>query len=266
MGCCSQVPERPLHSSGHKAVFLPLLSAVLLLCPGCAHPPVQGLPTAAAAEPQTLQLFDASRGRSIPVALYGATRSRSKPLALISHGYGTKNSAYSFIANALAVRGYLVASVQHEIAGDPEMPTTGEPALVRRPFWERGADNLLYVARALRARGLANGSARLVLIGHSNGGDTSMLFVAQHPELVRAVFTLDNRRMAMPRRSRPRICSVRSSDQPPGAGVVPTQDEQRRHNMLIASVPGLIHDDMWDVATRQQKEAMLSYLFKCLER
>ncbi|HEX8125837.1 MAG TPA: hypothetical protein VF548_09670 [Allosphingosinicella sp.] len=144
------------------------------------------------------------------------------------------------------------------------MPTAGEPAVVRRPWWERGSANLLFAIRELRARGLAD-RRPVLLVGHSNGGDSSMLFAARHGAMVRSVFTLDNRRMRMPRTARPRICSARSSDQPADAGVLPTAAEQRRYRMTIATVP-VTHNDMWDGAAPAQKQAILDVLRRCLAR
>jgi dienelactone hydrolase len=231
----------------------PALIAAPLLISAAAAPP-----------PQALELIDAPRGRAVPVALYGARAGKPKPLALISHGYGGNNRAYSFIAEALAERGYVVASVQHELEGDAPMPTTGDPAVVRRPWWDQGAANLLFVIREMRARGLAD-RRPVLLVGHSNGGDSSMLFATRRKAMVAAVFTLDNRRMRMPRTARPRICSVRSSDQPADAGVLPSPAEQRRYKMVIGAVP-VIHNDMWDGATAAQKHAMLGWLARCLHR
>jgi pimeloyl-ACP methyl ester carboxylesterase len=218
---------------------------------------------ASLAAPTTLELVDPARGRAVPVALYGAGPGRPRPLALISHGYGGRNTDYRFIAEALAAQGYVVASVQHELPGDPAMPTQGEPAVVRRPFWEQGAANLRFVIAELRARRIAD-RRPVLLVGHSNGGDSSMLFAAQHGRLAGKVLTLDNRRMRMLRTARPRICSVRSSDQPADPGVLPTAAEQRRYRMVIGTVPGLIHNDMSDAATSAQKEAMLGWLWRCL--
>jgi predicted dienelactone hydrolase len=220
---------------------------------------------AAGPAPQEIELIDAPRGRAVPVAVYGATPGKPRPLALISHGYGGNNRAYSFIAEALAERGYVVASVQHELEGDPPMPTTGEPALVRRPWWDQGAANLSFVIREMRARGLAGGRP-VLLVGHSNGGDSSLLFAAQHKSEVDTVFTLDNRRMRIPRTARPRICSVRSIDQPADAGVLPSAAERKRYRMIMGTVPGLVHNNMWDGATSEQKQAMLGWLWRCLER
>ena len=236
----------------------------LSLLSGCVAAAPFPAPAATASDPRSLNLTDAARAHLIPLALYGATAGRPKPLALISHGYGGRNTEHSFIARALAGRGYVVASVQHEIEGDAPMPSTGEPAIVRRPFWERGAASLRFVIAELQRRRIAT-RAPVVLIGHSNGGDTSMLLATGHPELVRTVFTLDNRRMAVPRVASPRVCSVRSSDQPADPGVLPGEAEQRAHDMVIARILGLLHNDMSDAATPAQQASMLYYLFRCLD-
>src|SRR5688500_7242310 len=127
-----------------------LLPALLLA--GCA---TSGLPLVL-----NLDLVDPARDRPIPVRLHGRAR---RPLVLLSHGYGGTNADHDFIAEALAARGFLVASLQHELAGDPPMPTSGSPAVVRRPFWAQGVVNLAFVADALAARGLADGDAPLIL-------------------------------------------------------------------------------------------------------
>lgn len=213
--------------------------------------------------PGRADLHDSARQRAIPVKLYGASWGQPRPLALISHGYGGRNTDYSFIAEALAARGYVVASVQHEMMGDPPLPAQGDPAVVRRPSWERGAANLHFAIGEMRRMGLAD-RRPVLLIGHSHGGDSSMLFAAKHRGLTATVFTLDNRRMRMPRTARPRICSVRSSDQPADPGVLPTAAEQKRYRMAIGTVPGLVHNDMSDAATSDQKKAMLGWLWRCL--
>jgi predicted dienelactone hydrolase len=230
--------------------------AALLLLSGCAHAATSGAPEA-------IPMFDEVRTRDVPVLLYGAVEGQPKPLALISHGYGGRNSAYGFLADWLVARGYIVASVQNELAGDPEMPAAGEPRIVRRPFWESGAANLLFVTGELEARGLADLSRKVLLVGHSNGGDSSILLAEQHPDLVAAVFTLDHRRMPVPRTRSPRICSARSSDQVADAGVLPEAAEQAQLGMVIRPVP-VIHNDMWDGAKSEQKQAMLEVLERCL--
>lgn len=209
---------------------------------------------------ENLDLFDKTRNRPVPVALYspidepGKSEAGKLKLAIISHGYGMKNTEYSFIAEALVARGYLVASIQHEIAGDEPMPTIGKPSEVRRPNWERGAANILFVIEELKKTRPKLNFKNLLLVGHSNGGDITMLFAQKYPKTARKIITLDNRRMALPRAKKPRILSIRSSDQTADEGVLPTAGEQKKFGIKIIKLKNTIHNDMWDGATVEQKQ------------
>ena len=212
-------------------------------------------------------LFDSARQRAIPVVLYLPARSgslrRLKP-ALISHGYGGRNTDYTFIAQTLVARGYLVASIQHELPTDAPMPTVGNVREVRRPFWERGAQNLLFVRGALLRKFPRLDFGELLLVGHSNGGDTAMLFAETHPTLVARVISLDNRRMPFPRAVRPRVLSLRSSDQVADPGVLPTPAEQARFGTTVVPLKNTVHNDMWDGATEAQKQEMSAAIARFL--
>lgn len=215
---------------------------------------------------ENLALIDAARSRSVPILLYaspGGVAPKSR-VALISHGYGGKNTDYSFIANELAALGFLVASVQHEVPGDEPLPTTGKPAEVRRPSWARGVANLRFAIRELKQRFPQADWGSLVLIGHSQGGDTSMLFATETPGEVSAVISLDNRRMPFPRVARPRILSLRSSDQVADDGVLPTPEEQTKFGVRLVKLPATVHNDMWDGATDAQKAEMLAPILEFL--
>ena len=136
--------------------------------------------------------FDSSRDRSIPVGIYTDPTWRGKPmrLAIISHGYGGSDTAYlsySFIAKHLAKQGYYTVSVEHEAPGDDLLPTTGNVYESRLPSWQRGVQNILFVIAELKAKHPNLDYAHILLVGHSHGGDTSMLFAKEHPELVYSV-------------------------------------------------------------------------------
>lgn len=244
---------------------------VLLTLSSCALPPVRthadplSNPPHASLTP--IELTDAARGRAIPVSLYGyADGNRPRPLAVISHGLGSRSTAYTFLADALVKRGYVVASIQHELPGDEPL-AMGEDLFRRRfPNWQAGADTILFVIRALRSRGIAKAREKVVLVGHSNGGDMSMLFASEHPDMTHAVFSLDNRRMPLPRTRHPRICSIRSSDQPADTGVLPTPEEQRALHIRVTTVTDLTHNAMSDWGTAEQKAAMRMQLLQCIGR
>ena len=251
-----------------KSARLAGIFFAMLCVGGCAGiPDVRRADTQSDADatPRIFDLFDPARNRRIPVALYGDRRA-ARPLAIISHGYGGRNTDYAFLANALVARGYVVASLQQDLPGDPVPASRGDLAVLRKPIWQKGVDNILFAVRELEARGVARRGSAFVLTGHSNGGDTAMLFATLHPRRVSAAFSLDNRRMPMPRTARPRICSVRSADQSADPGVLPSADERRAFLIAITDVPGLRHDDMWDGASAMHKERMIAALDACLGR
>ena len=238
--------------------------ALVAALSGCAAYPPDSSSRAIQSTAQ-FELVDSARQRTVPVILYGAPPlGNPKPLAVLSHGYGGLNSAYTFLASDLVRRGYVVASIQHsELPGDPPLAKTGDLAELRRPVWQIGADSIGFVIREMRDRGFASDS-EVLLIGHSHGGDISMLFATQQPDDVRAIFTLDHRRMPVPRTASPRICSARSSDFDADAGVFPTASDQSALRMVITQVP-VAHRDMWDGASDEQKNRMLAVLSDCLD-
>lgn len=217
---------------------------------------------------EKLSFIDKDRNnRVVPVVLYSPVDATSKSLkfAIINHGYGMKNTEYSFIANNLVSHGYLVASIQHDLATDLPMPSVGKPSEVRLPFWERGVENIRFVLRELRRMSLQVDFESLLIIGHSNGGDISALFAEEHPKSVGKLITLDNRRMRLPRRRKPQTLSMRSADQKPDQGVLPSVDEQKKFGMKIVVLENTNHDDMWDGATEIQKREINNIVSNFLE-
>lgn len=205
----------------------------------------------------SLTLFDKDRNRLIPLALYTTTTSVTpSKLALISHGYGGNNKAYSFIARNLVAHGYLVVSIQHELPTDNPLPVTGNPYEVRMPSWKRGSATIHFVIQAFKKIKSTLDYSRVLLVGHSNGGDMSMLFAQEYPDLVNQVISLDNRRMPLPRVQKPRILSIRSSDQVADKGVLPGLEEQKRFGIQIIQLPAMLHNDMWDGARADQQQAI----------
>ncbi len=151
-------------------------------------------------------------------------------------------------------------SIQHELPTDDLIPMQGIPQIVRRPFWERGSENILFVINELKKTNPELDFKHITLIGHSNGGDMSVLFGHKYPKLVDKIISLDNRRMALPRTQQPRIYTLRSSDQPADEGVLPTLEEQKKWNITLVKLPNTIHNDMNDNGTNKQKEEINQYV------
>ncbi len=249
----------------YKNFFLFLCAVVLsgMAAPGYAS-------KKAAFVCDTLSLFDSARDRLIPIACYRpATAVPANRIPIIlSHGYGANQGSdyllYSYLASYLATRGYFVVSVQHELPTDELIPLKGKPQIVRRPNWERGVQNILFVLQEMKKRFPAYDYNQLALIGHSNGGDMSILFARQHPELLHTVISLDNRRMPLPRVSQPRIYTLRSNDYPADDDVLPTEKESRQYGITVLRT-NINHAHMDDKARPEEKKFIQKKVLKFLE-
>ncbi|MGV4413617.1 alpha/beta hydrolase [Chryseobacterium sp. T1] len=215
--------------------------------------------------------LDTSRNRDIPVCYYVPKNYKKEklPLIIFSHGYGRNqpgsNKEYSALLSELASNGYFVVSIQHELFKDELLPLEGKAQLVRRPNWDRGVQNILYVYNRVKKDFPELNYNQVTIAGHSNGGDMSTLFVEQYPKLVSKLITLDQRRYALPYFKHPKIYSLRSSDQLPDEGVLPPQDEQDKLGMTIIKLKKTIHNDMDDSGSESQKKEIENYFLDFLK-
>ncbi len=214
----------------------------------------------------TLKLYDQSRQREIPISIYKPTSKVSvkQKIVIFSHGYGQNKGgdylAYSYLTEFLAAKGFFVVSIQHELSTDSLLPLTGNPQIVRRPCWERGADNILYVINELKKRNPDLDFKHITLIGHSNGGDMTALFPQKYPNIVEKIITLDNRRMALPKLKKVKVYTLRSSDQPADEGVLPTEKEAKKYKIKIVKLANTTHNEMDDNANDEQRKEIQKYI------
>jgi pimeloyl-ACP methyl ester carboxylesterase len=160
------------------------------------------------------------------------------PVAIISNGNTVKNTEYSFLANVLAARGYLVASIQQDNPSDPPLVTKlGMPYVGREPVYERAEANIMFVREQLKKLQPNADYDHLTMVGHSNGGDISMFFATQHPQLVSKVITLDNLRVPFVLSDKMKILSFRSKDPnfKTDPGVLPTPQEAKEDGINIVN-------------------------------
>ncbi|MBP1615175.1 MAG: alpha/beta hydrolase [Bacteroidetes bacterium] len=219
----------------------------------------------------TLKLYDKARQREIPIAIYKPKtdkKMKKQKIVIFSHGYGQNKGgdylAYSYLTEFLASKGFFIASIQHELPTDSLLPLTGIPQIVRMPFWERGADNILFVIHELKKTNPNLDYNQITLIGHSNGGDMTALFPQKYPDIVRKIITLDNRRMALPKTKKTKIYSLRSSDQPADEGVLPSAEEIGKFGIKIIKLPNTIHNEMDDNANERQRKEIQNYVLTFL--
>ena len=224
--------------------FVSLLTLATLI--GCATTTADSSSPTASAE-----LWDAERGRRIPIEPYFPPRQRQCtsaspcPVAFLSPGYGIRHTDYSFIATSLTRSGYLVVAVQHDLPSDPALSKTGDLFANRTPMWKRGAQNLRFVRGTLSRTYTGFDWPQLALIGHSNGGDLSALALRESPTLATSLVTLDNRRYPLPRNHSINVLSIRASDFEADTGVLPTAQEKGARTCITAIV-GSRHNDMND--------------------
>jgi predicted dienelactone hydrolase len=215
----------------------------------------------------TLSWFDSLRNRIVPVAFYAPQEKNDtfpRQLIIFSHGYGQNRGGdyltYTYLTEHLASLGCFVVSIQHELPGDSLLATTGDLQVTRRPNWERGVHNILFVLNRLKTLKPTLDYGHVTLIGHSNGGDISVLFAHHYPALIHKVISLDNRRMPWPRADHPRMYSLRSSDQPADTGVLPSIEEQQQFKMKVVRLPATRHNEMDDEASDRQRKEIIQYI------
>src|ERR1700755_318530 len=224
---------------------------------------------------ETRNLFDKARQRPVAVDLAVRRDYEMKadngfnklPIAFISNGNTVKNTEYSFLANALAARGYLVASIQQDLPTDPPLMTkVGELYVGRKEVYMRCEANILFVLGALQKMQPNADYDHLTLVGHSNGGDVAMYVAHQHPELVSKVVTLDNLRVPFVLSDKMKILTFRSKDPhfKTDPGVLPSPDNAKSNGIDIVNT-GALHTDLSDRGPDSVKEKIQATLDQFLQ-
>lgn len=220
----------------------------------------------------TLTLFDQNRNREIPIAIYQTKdpKNSNKIPIIFSHGYGENNGKdylrdYTYLNEFLVSKGYFVVSVQHELKTDELLAMTGKLKETRRPNWERGAQNIFYVIQQIKNKYPDLKFNELSLIGHSNGGDMTVLFAHKYPNLVNKIISMDNRRMELPRISNPKIYTLRSKDYPADEGVLPTEEELKKYTITV-EFTNINHSDMDNDANEQERIYMTTKILEYLKK
>ncbi|MFD2598950.1 serine aminopeptidase domain-containing protein [Sphingobacterium corticis] len=218
------------------------------------------------------ELFDKNRQRKIPVAYISDGDNKEnvpQKVVIISHGYGQNEGGdllkYSYLTNFLARKGYFVVSIQHELPDDELLAMEGNFMETRMPNWKRGMENIHFVLHYLKEKHPNLDYNSVTLIGHSNGGDMSVLFAHKYPRLAHKIISLDNRRMPLPRTSEPRIFTIRSNDYPADDGVLPNKEEALKYQIAIQFVD-VNHSSMDDDATESERKTLLGFIEQYLNK
>ncbi len=189
------------------------------------------------------------------------------PVAILNHGNTVKFTEYSFLANIMAARGYMVVSIQHDLDSDEPMVTkVGEEYVGRRMQYNRGIANIMFAIDELKKVQPNADYKHLTMIGHSNGGDISMYFAKRHPDMIKKVVTLDNLRVPFVTDGKFKILSFRSEDPVFKAdpGVVPDDDICAKAGITVVKT-GYQHTDMSDRGPDEVKSKIAGMLDKFLD-
>jgi hypothetical protein len=225
---------------------------------------------------ETLMFHDAARADR-PVEVEIAVRRDKEfqanagliklPVAILNHGNTVKFTEYSFLANLFAARGYMVASIQHDLATDaPIVTKAGELYVGRLPQYHRGVANIRFAIDQLKSVQPNADYDHLTMVGHSNGGDISLYFAKMYPDQIKKVVTLDNLRVPFMTDGRFKIISFRSKDSvfKPDPGVVPDEDICEKAGITIVHT-SFQHNDMRDTGSDEAKTAIQDMLDKMLD-
>src|SRR5579871_116762 len=225
---------------------------------------------------ETLMFYDESRAAR-PVAVDVAVRRDREmqaeagliklPVAILNHGNTVKFTEYSFLSNLFAARGYMVASIQHDLASDAPLVTkVGELYVGRLPQYHRGVANIRFAIDELKKIHPNADYDHLTMIGHSNGGDISMYFAKLYPDQIRKVVTLDNLRVPFMTDGKFKIISFRSKDPvfKPDPGVIPTDDICQKAGITVVRT-SFQHNDMRDTGSDEAKTSIEQTLDKLLD-
>jgi len=189
------------------------------------------------------------------------------PVAILNHGNTVKFTEYSFLANILVARGYMVVSIQHDLDSDEPMVTkVGEEYVGRRMQYNRGIANIMFAIDELKKIEPNADYKHLTMIGHSNGGDISMYFAKRYPEMIKKVVTLDNLRVPFATDGKFKILSFRSQDPVFKAdpGVVPDDEICAKAGITVVRT-GYQHTDMSDRGPDEVKQRIGGILDKFLD-
>lgn len=212
-----------------------------------------------------ISLRDHNRNRIVPIALYTPDAITSGVIPVIfSHGYNKCRRInahsyldYGYLLRALADAGMFAVSIRHDIDSDPLLSMEKPYRQSRMPSWEKGVANIEFVISTLKQIHPQLAWDKLILIGHSNGGDMTMLYTTHAPGTTHTVITLDHRRYPIPRLTSPRILSLRGCDFPADEGVIPSLQEQQKYGITIKSLYDTRHSDIGAQGTCAQHTAII---------
>lgn len=192
-----------------------------------------------------------------PATIDACTAAAPCPVAVLSPGYGFAGADYAFVTRQLNGMGYLVMALR-DSAGGAQLDRAAPIAPQVQAMARATSTSIAAAVDATAPRFPEFDWGRLVLVGHSLGGDSSAQFAADYPARVTALISLDSRRVALPRTAAIRVLTIRASDTAADPGVLPDEQERRRFGTCVVHLHGARHNDMHDGGSAALKAGILS--------
>jgi pimeloyl-ACP methyl ester carboxylesterase len=208
-----------------------------------ALPLLFALPRAIAAVPVDIHF---------PANIHTCARAKPCPVAILSPGYGLTGSDYTFVTKQLNGMGYLVVALKDSAGGavlDRDAPVAPQIQVMAKAA-SRSISSAIDEAAS---RYPQFDWQRLLLVGHSLGGDSSAQFAADNPKQVVGLISLDSRRVALPRSAGIHVLTIRASDTTADPDVLPNDEERSRYSTCIVHIEGSRHNDMQDAGSEELK-------------
>ncbi|MBP9791655.1 MAG: hypothetical protein KBC27_00390 [Rickettsiales bacterium] len=136
-------------------------------------------------------LYDKARDRKIPISIY-IPKNKTSQVVLFNPGYQKqidliqnnvvfKNKKYQYLFDYFATKNCVTISIQHDVLGDNNGLEVIDKSLpqyeVREHLYKRGVENILFVISQLKKTKPELNFDKLIMAGHSNGGDIAQYFV-----------------------------------------------------------------------------------------
>jgi pimeloyl-ACP methyl ester carboxylesterase len=192
-----------------------------------------------------------------PASIQACTHATPCPVAILSPGYGLSGSDYSFVTRYLNGMGYLVVALQ-DSAGGVRLDRDASVSKQVQAMARVASQSISTVIAESAPRYPQFDWQRLLLVGHSLGGDSSAQFAADNPNRVSGLISLDSRRVALPRSAGIHVLTIRASDTATDPGVLPNEEERSRYATCVVRIEGARHDDMQDAGSEQLKARVIS--------
>ncbi|BED88731.1 MULTISPECIES: alpha/beta hydrolase [unclassified Pseudoalteromonas] len=168
------------------------------------------------------------------------------PVVIVISNFGVSNSDYTFVSKAFNQRGYLSVVMANEFNGALWNYRDKMGLSVRYENWQRAVNTVKTVIEQLTILYPKYDFSELTLLGHSNGGDISVLFATIHPDKVHTVVTLANRRMLLPRNKKIRTLTLRTDDAELDNRLLLSNVELKHYPVKQITIANASKDDMHD--------------------